>query len=308
MDFKNKKILVTGGAGFIGSHLADALIERGAKVSIIDNLSTGQKSNLNQKANFYQINIADKKVEEVFAKEKPEIIYHFAFNVLVPESVKNPLMDMYGVIGSVNLFSNAHKYGTKKVIFTSSGFVYGNNKNLPVKETEPMEPVSPYAIAKHTVENYLKFFNKAYGLPYIIFRNSSVYGARQITGAMADYIKKLTSGQQAEIWGDGEKTRDYIYIDDVVKANLLAADLPDNFEDPVFNIGTGKETTLNHLYKKIADLLGKEPKPIHHDDRPGEQIRYCLENSKAKKALGWNVNYNLDEGLNLLLKSQGLIK
>jgi len=307
MNLKNKKILVTGGAGFIGSHTVDALIEKGANVIIVDNLVTGRKENLNPKAKFYKLNIADSKIERIFKKEKPEIIYHFAFNVLVPKSVENPLMDVDSIVGSIKVLKNAQKYGAKKIIFSSSGFIYGNTKNLPAKETEPVDPISPYAVAKNSVENYIRFFNKAYGLPYVIFRYAAVYGPGQITGAMNDYVKKLASGKQAQIWGDGTKTRDYVFINDVVRANLLVLDLPDNYPDPIFNIGTGIETTLNKLYWKIAKLLKKEPKPIYLPDRPGEQIRYSLDYSKIKEALGWEPKYNLEEGLRIKLKREGFI-
>ncbi|MCX6722134.1 MAG: NAD-dependent epimerase/dehydratase family protein [Candidatus Staskawiczbacteria bacterium] len=302
MDLRNRKILVTGGAGFIGSHVVDALIKEGADVFIIDNLSTGRKENLNPNAIFYEMNIADPNVRDVFEKEKPEIIYHFAFNVLVPKSVENPLIDMDSISGSINILINCQKYGVKKVIFSSSGFVYGNTHNLPAKETEPVDPISPYVVAKLAVENYLKFFKKSYGLSYVVFRNAAVYGPGQITGAMADYVRKLKSGKQADIWGDGNKTRDYVFIDDVVSANLLALDLRDDFSNPIFNVGNGKETTLNDLYFKIAKILGKEPKPIYHKDRPGEQVRYCLDNSKLKKYMKWKPKYDLDKGLEMVLK------
>jgi UDP-glucose 4-epimerase len=306
-EIKNKKILVTGGAGFIGSHTVNALIGRGADVVIVDNLITGRKENLNPRAKFYEMNITDSALEEIFQKEKPEIIYHFAFNVLVPKSVEDPLVDMDSIIGSVNVFQNAKKYGVKKIIFSSSGFIYGNTQNLPVKESEPMEPASPYSIAKHTVENYLKYFSKEHGLPRVIFRYAAVYGPGQTTGAMSDYIRKLAANQQSQIWGDGKKTRDYVYIDDVVRANLLALDSPLECPEAVFNIGTGRETTLNELYEKIAKLLKKNPAPIYLSDRRGEQIRYCLDYSKAKKVLGWEPKYNLEEGLKLRLKTDGLI-
>ena len=309
MELQNKKILVTGGAGFIGSHTVDALIEKGAKVIVIDNLSTGKKENLNPKAKFYKINIADPEIEEILEKEKPEIIYHFTFFVLVPKSVEDPLLDMDNIIGSVRMLKKVKELGgIEKIIFSSSGFLYGNTKNLPAKETEPVNPVSPYVVAKLAVENYLKFYKQVFGIPYVILRYSAVYGPRQVTGAMADYIRKLSEGKQAEIWGDGNKTRDYVYISDVVRANLLALDAPNDHSNPVFNIGTGIETTLNTLYKKIADLLDKKVKPIYHPDRIGEQIRYCLDVSKIKKKLGWEPRYNLDEGLKLTLKSQNLLK
>jgi len=301
MNLKNKKILVTGGAGFIGSHIVDYLINNGADVFIIDNLCTGKKENLNSKAKFYELNIADLKVIDIIQKEKPEIIYHFAFNVLVPKSVENPLIDMDSIFGSLNILTAAQKCKTKKIIFSSSGFVYGNTLDLPVKENAPIDPISPYVVAKCAVENYLEFFNKAYDLPYVVFRNAAVYGPRQITGAMADYIRKLKANEQADIWGDGNKTRDYIYIDDVINANILALDLSDDFENPVFNLGSGKETTLNELYLKIANILGKKADPIYHPDRPGEQIRYCLDGKKAQKILGWKIKYNLDDGLKKII-------
>ncbi len=307
MELKNKKVLITGGAGFIGSHMVDALIKEGAKVVIVDNLSTGRKENLNPKAKFYEINIADPAIEKILEKEKPEIIYHFAFFVLVPKSVENPLLDIDCLVGSLRILQKAKNSGVKKIVFSSSGFLYGNTKNLPARETEPVMPISPYIVTKNAVENYLRFYYSAYKLPYVILHYSTVYGSKQITGAMADYIRKLAKNQQAEIWGDGNKTRDYVFIDDVVKANLLALDIPNNHPDPVFNIGTGIETTLNTLYKKIADLLNKEAKPIYLPDRPGELIRFCLDISKAKKELGWEPEIKLDQGLKILLKSWNLI-
>jgi len=298
MELKNKKILVTGGAGFIGSSTVDVLLEKGAEVVIIDNLVTGKKENLNPEAKFYNLNITNPQVEKVFQEEKPEFIYHFAFNVLVPKSVENPLMDIDSIAGAINILQNAKKYNVKKIIFASSGFLYGNTENLPADENEPIMPISPYIISKRAVENYLEFYKRAFDLPYAILRYSAVYGPRQFTGAMADYIRKLSNNRQAEMYGDGEKTRDYIYIEDVVRANLLALDVSPDFLDPVFNIGTGIETSLNDLYKKIAEILDKKAEPIYLPDRPGEQYRYSLDCSKAKKELGWEPKVNMTEGLN----------
>lgn len=303
MDLQKSKILVTGGAGFIGSHTVDALIQKGAKVVVIDNLVTGRKENLNPQAKFYQLNVASPEIKSVFEKEKPQFIYHFAFNVLVPKSVKNPLMDMDSIAGSLNILQNAKDHAVKKIVFSSSGFIYGNNPNLPVKETAPFEPVSPYAIAKHTVENYLRFFNRTYNLPYVVLRYAAVYGPGQVTGAMADYIRKLAAGKQAEIYGDGTKTRDYTYIGDVIRANLLALGLPENYKNPVFNVSTSIETSLNDLYKKIAKLLNKTPQPIYLPDRPGEQVRCSLDYSKIKNILGWEPKVRLDEGLKYRLSN-----
>ena len=176
-----------------------------------------------------------------------------------------------------------------------------------MKETEPPHPITPYAIAKFTVENYLRFFYETYNLPYVILRYATVYGPKQNIGAMADYIHKLSMGKQAEIYGDGAMTRDYLYIDDVVRVNLLALKVPTNYPNPVFNVGTGIETTLNDLYKKIVQLLNKKANPIYLPERPAEQKRYSLDYSKIKKVLGWKPKYSLEKGLKLRLKTEGLI-
>jgi UDP-glucose 4-epimerase len=307
MDIKNKKILVTGGAGFIGSYTVNALVNAGADVVIVDNLSTGRKENINPKATFYNLNIADEKIKDIFEKERPEVVYHFAFNVLVPKSVEDPLIDLDSIAGSINVLKNSKSFGIKKIIFASSGFIYGNTINLPTKENEPIDPVSPYVVAKNAVENYIKFFNKAYNLPCVILRYATVYGSGQVMGAMSDYIKTLASGGQSDIWGDGTKTRDYVYVDDVVNANILALDVSDNFKDPVFNVGTGVETTLNQAYSKIAEYLGKISKPNYHEDREGELMRFCLSNSKIKDAVGWEPKYKLEDGLLERLKKEGLL-
>jgi UDP-glucose 4-epimerase len=319
MNIKGKKILVTGGAGFIGSHTVDALIKEGAKVVVIDNLSTGIKENLNpeyfQRKNgasprvkFYKLNIKSPKIEEIIKKEKPEIIYHFAFFVSVPESSQNPLLDTDCLIGSVRMLKAVRELKNfKKFIFASSGFLYGNNKSLPFREDSPVHSISSYIVAKQAVESYLKFFKEVFGIPYVVLRYATVYGPRQIKGAMADYIKKLSSGKQAEFWGNGLKTRDYVYIDDVIRANLLALNVKSNHLNPVFNVGTGKETSLNTLYQKIADLLDKKVKPIYYPDRPGELIRFILDSSKIKKELGWKPTISLDQGLVKLLKSWHLL-
>lgn len=307
MNIKNKKILITGGASFIGFHTVNALLKEGAKVIILDNFLTGRKENINPLAKLYELNVNSLEAENVFEKEKPEIVYHLAFNRLFLKSVENPLLDMDSISGSINIFMNAKKYGVKKVIFPSSGFIYGVTNKMPLKETDPVRPISPYAIAKTTVENYLRFFKKVYNLSYVILRYATIYGPRQDMGAMADYIRKLSSGKQAEIFGSGKMTRDYVYIDDVVKANLLALNVPDGHPDPVFNVGTGEETTVNELYEKIAKLLNKTAKPVYLPGRPEEQTRYVLDYSKIEKSLGWKPKYNVEEGLRAKLKIEGLI-
>jgi len=304
---KGTTFLITGGAGFIGSHLADALIERGGDVIIVDNLSTGRRENLNPKATFYEMNLADeKKFDEIVAKHKPHYIYHFAYFVLVPKSIENPLLDMDSIKGSLNVLVAAKKHGVKKVIFSSSGFIYGNNPNLPLKETDPHDKhLPPYAISKYAVEAYLRFYKKNFGLDYVIFRNAAVYGPRQITGAMAAYIRELKEGKPTEFYG--VKTRDYVYIDDVIDANLRALELAPDHPDPVFNIGMGGETHLIDLYMTLAKILKKDPKPVKLPERPGEQNRYCVDITKARTELGWEPKVGLEEGLTNTLKYWKLI-
>lgn len=301
MSLRGKKFLVTGGAGFIGSHTVDALVVSGAKVAVVDDLSTGRKKNLNPHAKFFRMNITNPKLETVFKTFKPDYVYHFAFFVLVPESTEDPLLDRDSIVGSLNLLKQCREYGVKKVVFSSSGFLYGNTDELPAKETQPVSHISPYVVSKNAVENYLKAFRHLYGLPYTVLRYAAIYGPRQTTGAMADYVRKLSKGKQAEIWGDGKKTRDYVYVSDAVRANLLALKVPANHPHPVFNVGTGKETSLNILYRKIAVLLEKEAHPIYLKDRAGEQMRYALDYSKIKKELGWRPAVSLDEGLRRVL-------
>ncbi len=297
MDLKHRKVLVTGGCGFIGSHTTDALIEHGAEVIVVDNLLSGRRENLNPKAIFYEVNIGSDEFSAIVTKEEPEVVYHFVHYVFVPKSVENPLLDMDSISGTIRLLQGAKKVGVKKVVTASSGFVYGNNPNRPVNEEAPIDPVTPYVISKQAVESYLKFYQKAFNIPWVVLRYAAVYGPRQVTGAMADYIRKLAAGQQAEMWGDGNKTRDYVFIEDIVRANLLALTVPDDHPNPVYNIGAGKETTLNTLYWKIADILDKKPAPIYYPDRPGEQMRYCLDYEKIKSELGWEPRVTLDEGL-----------
>ena len=263
----------------------------------MDDLSSGKKDNLNPKAKFYKTNIGNQEFEKILENERPQIIYHFAFYVFVPKSVEDPLLDMDVVAGSIRMLKYAKEFGVEKIFFASSGFLYGNNPNLPVSEDSPVDPVTPYVVSKKAIEDYLKFYKRTFGVPYVILRYAAIYGPRQVTGAMADYIRKLSKGEQAEIWGDGNKTRDYVYISDVVRANLLAIDVPDDIPNPVFNIGTGIEMTLNTLYGIIGEILNKEAKPIYYEDRLGEQMRYCLDNSKAKRGLGWQPEYSFEEGL-----------
>jgi len=303
VDIKGRKVLVTGGAGFIGSHTVDALVQKGADVVIVDNLSSGRQENVNPCARFYNVNLAEDTLDSIMDNERPEVVYYFGFYGFIPKTVENPLLDMDALAGSLRILQKAKELRVKKNVLASSGFVYGGAPNLPTTEECPIDPVSPYVVSKHAIENYLRFFKKAFDIPYVILRYGTIYGPRQVTGALADYIRKLSSGRQGEMWGDGNKTRDYVYIEDAVRANLLALSIPSDHPNPVFNIGTGTETTLNVLYKKIADILGVEARPIYYPDRSGEHMRYCLDNTKAIKELGWKPKCSLDEGLRNTVQS-----
>lgn len=304
MNMRGKKFLVTGGAGFIGSNTAREIMKKGGKVVIVDNLSTGKKENVPKGAKFYELDLASPKLEQIFKKEKPEYVYHFAFNVLVPKSVDDPVMDAQSIMASLNLIKLANRAKVKKIFFSSSGFLYGNKAKKPTDEKAEIDPITPYVVSKNAVEHYLRFYKKTFGLPYVIYRYAAVYGPGQVTGAMADYIRKLRADSQADIWGDGTKTRDYTYIDDVVRANLMAFDVDDDFENPIFNIGTGKETTLNELYSLVASLLKKQAAPIYHPDRPAEQMRYSLDSRKIRKVLGWTPKVSLEQGLGKILATK----
>ncbi len=297
-----KKFLVVGGSGFIGSHTANALLDKGGKVAIVDTAPLPA----NAKIAYHPISLESAELGQVFKKEKPEAVYHFAFSAN-HGMIKGPVMDVKDILGGMNLLEQCRKYGVRKIIFSSSGFLYGNAKVVPTPESEPVFPITPYMITKSILEQQLAYIKRMYGISYVVLRYATVYGPRQKRGAMSDYIAKLASGEQADIFGDGESTRDYVYIDDVVKANLLALNVKDEVESPIFNVGTGRETTLNELYNTLAILLGKEAKPNYLPEKPGEQKRYCLDYTKLKEAVGWKPEYDLEKGLTKRLKEEKLI-
>lgn len=295
------KTLVTGGAGFIGSHLVDALIKRGHKVVVIDNLSTGKKENVNKKAKFYKIDILSPKIFQIFKKEKPEIVYHFAAQINVRKSVENPIFDAkVNILGSLNILEASKKFGVKKIIFASTGgAIYGEAKKIPTPENYPPNPISPYGIAKLAVENYLKFYKENFGLNFVSLRFGNVYGPKQDprgeAGVVAIFIDKLLKGKRPTIFGSGSQTRDFIFIEDVISACLKALNY--RGKEEVFNVGTGIETSINQLYKLISKILKKDIEPIYAPPKPGDLKRSCLDIKKAKKELKWKPKYSLEEGL-----------
>jgi len=294
------KILVTGGAGFIASNLVDELIEKGHNVVIIDDLSTGKKENLNPNAKFYNIDIRDKTIEKIFEKEQFDIVNHHAAQIDVRKSVSEPKFDAdVNVMGLLNLLQNSVKYKVKKFINVSSGgVIYGDDAKLPIKEEEKKNPISPYGIAKLTAEYYVRFYHNVYGLKYTTLRYSNVYGKRQDpkgeAGVVAIFSKLMLENKQPTIFGNGKQTRDYIYVKDVVAANVLAMEKGDNEE---FNIGTGKETDVNKIFSLIKVATGYTDNASYAAPRPGELQRNSLNTKKAKKILGWKPKYNLEQGL-----------
>jgi len=294
------KFLVTGGAGFIGSHLVDRLIKGGHKVVVIDNLSTGRKENLNPKAKFYKIDICSYRISQIFKKEKPEVVFHYAAQIDVRKSVKDPVEDAkINILGTLNILENCKKYNIRKVIFASTGgAIYGDADIVPTPETYPELPLSPYGIAKLTIEKHLSYYYKVFGLPYVSLRLANVYGPRQNSkgeaGVVAIFCDKMLSKKQPIINGDGKQTRDFVFVDDVVEANISALKKD---KVGIFNIGTARETDVNTLFKKLRELTDSKCAKIHGPTLPGEQKRSCLDYSEAKRELGWQPKYSLDKGL-----------
>ena len=295
------KILVTGGAGFIGSHVVDRLVLEGHSVSVIDNLSTGKIENVNREAKFHKIDIISPRIERVFKKERPELICHFAAQMDVRRSVADPIYDAQSnIIGMLNLMENGLRYGVRKVIFASTGgAVYGEGVPYPTSEECIPRPISPYGISKLTGEHYLIYYNVSYGLNYVVLRYANVYGPRQDpfgeAGVVAIFNQKILRDEQPVINGNGMQTRDYVYVDDVVDAVIASTY---NDINDVFNVGTGIETSVNELFRHLIEITGKSHiKEVYGQAKKGEQLRSCLSYDKIRKALDWEPRVPLREGL-----------
>lgn len=294
------RILVTGGAGFIGSHITDRLVLEGHSVSIIDNLSTGKVDNLNKDAKFYKTDIVNPRIERIFKKERPELICHLAAQMDVRRSVADPVYDAQtNILGMLNILEHAVHYGTRKVIFASTGgAVYGEGGPLPTPESHPPQPLSPYGISKLTGEHYLYFYNATYGLNYTALRFANVYGPRQDpfgeAGVVAIFTQKMLRNEQPVINGDGMQTRDYVFVEDVVNAVMAAIS---SETSDIINVGTGIETTVIELFRHLKEITGKKIKEVHGPAKKGEQARSCLNCKKIKKVLGWKPGVPIKEGL-----------
>ena len=296
------KILVTGGAGFIGSQVADAFISEGYEVCIIDNLSTGNEKNINPKAKFYKTSINDPDIITIFKKEKFDFVNHHAAQIDVRKSVSDPIFDAnVNILGAINLLQSCIKTGVKKFTFASTGgAIYGEQDYFPADESHPVNPVSPYGITKLTIEKYLFFYKKEYGLNYTVLRYANVYGPRQNpfgeAGVVAIFVNRLLKNENPTINGNGKQTRDYVFVKDVVKANVLTI----NDEDStIYNIGTAIETNVNKIFIKLNNLAGGIAEEKHGPAAKGEQLRSVISSEKIFNKFNWKPSAKIDEGLKM---------
>lgn len=292
------KALVTGGAGFIGSHLVDALVADGVAVTVVDKV-TPLPNIANSKATYVHMDIKDAGLADVFAAAQPDVVFHLAAHIDDRESVRRPVMNAEeNVLGSLNVFEAARLAGAKKIIFTSTGVVYGNADVLPIVESAPAQPLTPYAVSKLTGERYLNFYFSLYKLPYVALRLSNVYGPRQDgskeCGAIAIFTSRLLKGESVQINDDGMTTRDYVFVHDVIGALIAAAKTE---EVGVINIGTGVQTTTNDVLAVIANSIGVTPVIIERPDIIDEVKHVALDTSLAKKMLDWTSTTPFAEGV-----------
>lgn len=294
------RALVTGGAGFIGSTLVDALVAAGHEVSVIDDLSRGRRENINDRADFHQLDIVDDRLAGLVASIAPEVVFHEAAQIDVRRSVAEPLLDTrINVLGTVNVLDACVRALVRRVVFASSGgTLYGDADILPTPETYPCTPASGYGAAKLAAETYGSVFRQVHGLEFVALRYGNVFGPRQDphgeAGVVAIFTQRLLAGGHAVINGDGTQSRDYVYVDDVVEANVRAAN-----SDALgaYNIGTGRQCDVNELYTHIAHAVGVDREPRYGEAKPGEQRTSCLDASRAAHLLGWTPRVSLEDGI-----------
>jgi UDP-glucose 4-epimerase len=296
------RILVTGGAGFIGSHVADGFRAGKHEVAVVDNLSAGKRSNLDPAIKLYECDIRDDALEDVFSDFKPEIVDHHAAQSNVPASVQNPVYDAsVNVLGGLNLLRFAVKYGARKFIYVSSGgAMYGepDPRDLPVKESAPVKPLSPYGASKQAFEAWLGVYQRTFGLDFTILRYANIYGPRQSVreegAVVAVFATRMAADEPVTIDGTGQQTRDFVYVGDCVTANLAALE---HGSGTAFNIGTGKETSIHEIFEAMAEVAGYSQQPNFGTARTGDVVRIVLDPSLARKDLGWEAKMTLHEGL-----------
>jgi UDP-glucose 4-epimerase len=294
------KILVTGGAGFIGSQIVDAYLAQGHEVTVVDDLSTGKRKNLDSRARFVGADVRDPNLSTLFAESRFEVVNHLAAQLDVRKSVQDPFFDAsVNILGGLRMLECSRSYGVRKFIFSSSGgTIYGECAKAPAKETDPSRPESPYGLSKETLEKYIRFYGNTFRLPYTILRYANVYGPRQDpfgeAGVVAIFAGKLLAKEPITIYGSGDQERDYVYVADVVEANVLALTKGEN---DTFNVGTGLATSVNELYKRMSPFARDSKAPVIAPARVGELARSVLDIERAKKVLGWKPVTPLDKGL-----------
>jgi UDP-glucose 4-epimerase len=308
MSDRPRRVLVTGGAGFIGSHVADAYLARGDQVWVLDNLSSGRRENVPGAARFIEQDVVHPSVRDLFREVRFDVVNHHAAQIDVRSSVNDPMNDArVNVMGLLNLAEGALEVGTKRFLYVSSGgVVYGEPERRPTPETAPKLPLSPYGVSKLAGEHYLYFYKQIRGLEYVALRYSNVFGPRQDphgeAGVVAIFCNRLLDGRTLTVFGDGEQTRDYVFVGDVVRANLAATEITLNgsdaggLDDAAFNVGTGLETSVNGLAELLEKVAGTRPGRAHAEARPGELRRSSLDASRFA-ARGWKPITSLQDGL-----------
>lgn len=293
-------VLVTGGAGFIGSHVVDTYLGAGFSVAVVDDLSTGRRENLNPRARFYRVDIKDREaLRRVFKEEQPAYVNHHAAHINLRESVEDPLFDaQVNILGTLNVLELSRVYKVKKVIFASTGgAIYGEVERIPVGETHPPAPLSPYGVAKYAAEHYLRYYEAVWGIPYVALRYGNIYGPRQDpfgeAGVIAIFSRRILRKEPCIVFGDGTKTRDYVFVEDAARANLLALQAPSG----AYNIGTGKETSVLELLELFGRVTGRKIDVSFAEERKGEVSRIALSAEKARKTFSWEPRTPLEEGL-----------
>ncbi|WP_238884660.1 NAD-dependent epimerase/dehydratase family protein [Clostridium sp. YIM B02551] len=298
------KVLVTGGAGFIGSHIVDEYIKNNHEVVIVDDMSHGSKINVNKLAKFYNIDIRSEDLATIFEKEKFDIVNHHAAQISVPNSIEDPIEDAsINIMGTLNILECCRKFGVKKVIYPASAAIFGEPKYLPIDEEHPLNMQCGYGVTKHTVEHYLEVYNKLYGINYTVFRYANVYGPRQDSkgegGVIAIFSERFLKKEVPVIFGDGEQSRDFVYVKDVAKANLIAlTELNNN----IYNVSTNIEISLNKLISVFNNLVNSSIKPIYKEERIGDIRNSFMIYDKIKNECSWKPNYSLEEGLTETLR------
>jgi UDP-glucose 4-epimerase len=294
------RVLVTGGAGFIGSRLGISLIDAGHQITVVDNLSTGRIDNLHPAARFYHADIIDAVImEEIISMEKPEIVFHLAAQTSVPFSIGNPLQDAkINILGSINLIESSSRNQVKKMVYFSSAAVYGKPEYLPLNEEHPIRPQSGYGISKHTVEHYLELYCQLTDMKYMVFRCANVYGERQDEsgegGVVSIFIKSLLNNKPIYIHGEGEQTRDFIYVQDVIDACLQSIEIE---KKCIINISTGEPTSINELLSNLHRISQHKTRVENIEVRPGDIRDSVMSNQKAQQILHWKPKYSLEQGL-----------